>query len=96
MKTDIINRLSKRIKSTPEEFSKVLEIRESNNLLKSYIPIDPINNLSPGTYYMCHIDSQKLIRHYQYKPLLESSTPISTQSDLNLNNNIHHGLLSKL
>ncbi|EGG18981.1 3-hydroxy-3-methylglutaryl-coenzyme A synthase 2 [Cavenderia fasciculata] len=68
-KCNINERLQQRIKQTPEEFEKAMEMREESCKKQIsqgtiYNPIDSIKFISKGSYYLDKIDD-KLIRYYQ-------------------------------
>lgn len=64
---DIKIKLDKREKSSPEQFAKMMEVREHNNHKAPYEPTGPIKNLFPGTYYLNNIDSMHR-RTYERTP----------------------------
>ena len=49
--------LDSRIKVAPEEFTKLMEIREKNNHAAPYEPTGSVDVLFPGTYYLKNVDS---------------------------------------
>jgi len=64
-KTNIYERIAKRIEISPEEFTKMLSEREL--LIKGHQELsDNLKYIETGTYYLSKID-QKLVRYYQYK-----------------------------
>lgn len=66
--SDIKKRLAMRLKPSPEEFSKMMEIREMNNHKAPYEPVGSIEHLFPGTYYLKSIDEMHR-RVYERTPL---------------------------
>lgn len=48
--------LEKRLKVSPENFTKLMEVREKNNHAAPYQPSGSIDVLFPGTYYLKSID----------------------------------------
>jgi len=63
--SDIYSRLSRRIFFNPEAFSKVLSTNEQRyENPKDYVPNQPLDQLSPGTYYLTKID-MKYQRFYE-------------------------------
>eukprot|EP01132_Coremiostelium_polycephalum_P002620 gene2620-3248_t len=71
-KANILDRLSKRVKVSPVDFSKILEVREQKyKKIGAFIPSDSIDALSPGTFYLSKVDD-KLRRYYQLKPQINS------------------------
>ncbi|XP_037046869.1 hydroxymethylglutaryl-CoA synthase 1 [Bradysia coprophila] len=64
----ILPMLEQRIKVAPEEFTKILEIREQNNHKAPYEPVGSVDNLFPGTFYLKSIDD-KHRRNYDCVPL---------------------------
>ncbi|KAK5577168.1 hypothetical protein RB653_002106 [Dictyostelium firmibasis] len=70
--SNIKERLLNRVKTSPEEFSRILDIREkSHQMSGARTPIDTLDYVSPGTFYLDKIDD-KLIRHYKIKPTISS------------------------
>ncbi|KAN0018233.1 hypothetical protein ACTFIU_010847 [Dictyostelium citrinum] len=70
--SNIKERLLNRVKVSPEEFTRILDIREkSHQMSGARIPIDTLDYVSPGTFYLDRID-EKLIRHYKSKPTISS------------------------
>lgn len=49
--------LEQRTKVSPEEFTKMMEIREHNNHTAPYQPVGSIENLFPGTFYLKDVDN---------------------------------------
>ncbi|KAJ2608585.1 3-hydroxy-3-methylglutaryl coenzyme A synthase [Coemansia sp. RSA 1365] len=54
---DLAARLNKRIKFTPAQFEKIMELREKTHNAQEYEPTGNIDELLPGTYYLQKIDS---------------------------------------
>lgn len=48
--------LDSRQKVTPEEFTKLMEIREKNNHAAPYEPSGSVESLFPGTFYLKSVD----------------------------------------
>ncbi|KAM9945219.1 hypothetical protein ACTFIT_003473 [Dictyostelium discoideum] len=70
--SNIKERLSNRVKVSPEEFTRILDIREkSHQMVGARTPIDTLDYISAGTFYLEKID-EKLIRHYKSKPIISS------------------------
>ncbi|EGC29353.1 hypothetical protein DICPUDRAFT_159071 [Dictyostelium purpureum] len=72
---NIKERLQNRTKINPDEFSRILATREKSHLsiIKgAHTPIDTLDNISNGTFYLEKVDD-KLIRHYKLKPILNSN-----------------------
>lgn len=67
------SQLNMRHKATPEEFEKIMKIREHTHHQAPYTPVGSLENLFPGTWYITHIDNMHR-RSYARKPLVESST----------------------
>jgi len=57
--SDIINRLSKRVAVSPEDYTKVMKLREQTHSQTNYKPISSISELIPGTFYLDRIDELK-------------------------------------
>ncbi|OQR90979.1 hydroxymethylglutaryl-CoA synthase, partial [Thraustotheca clavata] len=68
---NLVRRLETRMKRTPEEFNAHLDLREKSHGLKSYKPLQSIDTLFPGTYYLVEIDD-KHRRKYARKPMNQS------------------------
>ncbi|CAK4082989.1 unnamed protein product [Aphanomyces euteiches] len=64
-------RLNTRLKRTPEEFNAHLDLRESTHGVKGHTPVQAVDSLFPGTYYLIGIDD-KHRRRYARKPLSAS------------------------
>ncbi|KAF0697073.1 Aste57867_12220 [Aphanomyces stellatus] len=64
-------RLNTRMKRTPEEFNAHLDLRETSHGLKSYTPVQSVDTLFPGTYYLVGVDD-KHRRKYARKPLTDA------------------------
>ncbi|KAI9473269.1 3-hydroxy-3-methylglutaryl coenzyme A synthase [Coemansia sp. RSA 989] len=54
---DLANRLDKRLKVSPAEFERVMELREKTHNAQDYEPTGNVNELAPGTFYLQKIDS---------------------------------------
>ncbi|KAJ1806787.1 3-hydroxy-3-methylglutaryl coenzyme A synthase [Coemansia sp. RSA 2523] len=54
---DLAKRLENRIKVSPAEFEKVMELREKTHNAQDYEPAGSIDQMIPGTYYLQKIDS---------------------------------------
>lgn len=50
--------LDRRISISPEEFTRIMEIREKNCHKAPYTPVGPIDTLFPGTYYLDSVDDK--------------------------------------
>eukprot|EP01121_Diplochlamys_sp_Union-15-3_P013148 TRINITY_DN4045_c0_g1_i1.p1 TRINITY_DN4045_c0_g1~~TRINITY_DN4045_c0_g1_i1.p1 ORF type:complete len:471 (-),score=68.09 TRINITY_DN4045_c0_g1_i1:119-1480(-) len=70
-KVNLAGKLSSRIFVKPSDFVKTLELREERYLTENYEPIDSIDDLAPGTYYLTKVD-KKNRRFYERKPLISS------------------------
>jgi len=55
---DYKNRLSARRKTTPDEFSKTLKLREERGEAAGYKPTGSLDDLYAGTYYLVEIDDK--------------------------------------
>mmetsp|Transcript_36292 Transcript_36292/g.95077 ORF Transcript_36292/g.95077 Transcript_36292/m.95077 type:complete len:488 (-) Transcript_36292:105-1568(-) len=55
-KADVANRLAARTEVTPEEFTRLLEVREKNYTMFDYVPEEPVSSVLPGTYYLAGVD----------------------------------------
>lgn len=64
----VVPLLEKRIKVSPEDFTKTMETREKNNHATSYEPSGSVSVLFPGTYYLKRIDEMHR-RFYEKVPL---------------------------
>lgn len=58
--------LEQRIKVSPAEFTKILEVRAENSHRTCYEPSGDINALFPGTYYLKYVDEMHR-RHYEMR-----------------------------
>ncbi|KAJ1961075.1 3-hydroxy-3-methylglutaryl coenzyme A synthase [Dipsacomyces acuminosporus] len=56
-KLDLAERLESRIKVSPAEFEKIMELREKTHNAQDYEPTGSVDQLFPGTYYLQKIDS---------------------------------------
>ncbi|KAJ2084264.1 3-hydroxy-3-methylglutaryl coenzyme A synthase [Coemansia sp. RSA 988] len=65
---DLAARLEERIKVSPADFEKIMELREKTHNEQEYEPTGNIEELKPGTYYLQKIDS-KWRRAYGRIPL---------------------------
>ncbi len=65
-KSNVVARLAERIAVTPEEYSKVMKIREDHHSKGDHKPVGSSADLFPGTFYLDNIDSAKR-RHYNVK-----------------------------
>jgi len=70
-KADIKTKLENLRYIDPKDFNKAMTLREERFLSENYEPIDSINDLFPGTYYLTKVD-KKNRRFYQRKQLLSS------------------------
>ena len=62
--SDIPNRLNKRLKVSAQRFEDTLNIREKTHNSAPYTPVGPVDELSPGTYYLSSV-SDKYHRFYE-------------------------------
>ncbi|RHY25092.1 hypothetical protein DYB32_008521, partial [Aphanomyces invadans] len=76
---NLTQRLNKRLKRTPEEFNAHMDLRESSHGMKSYTPVQFIESLFPGTYYLVGVDD-KHRRKYARKPLNASLSFVALPS----------------
>ncbi|XP_058836872.1 uncharacterized protein LOC131693232 [Topomyia yanbarensis] len=70
--------LDSRNKVTPEDFTKMMEIREANNHAAPYEPSGSVETLFPGTYYLASVDKMHR-RSYERVPIATSGQ----QAELN-------------
>ncbi|XP_033737044.1 hydroxymethylglutaryl-CoA synthase 1-like isoform X2 [Pecten maximus] len=54
--SDVKSRLEIRQKSSPEEFDRIMKLREDTHNKAPYVPVGPIDTLFPGTWYLTGID----------------------------------------
>lgn len=54
--SDVINRLNSRSVATPEEYTAAMDIRREAFGKNNYTPVASTDNISPGNYYLKHID----------------------------------------
>ena len=54
--SDIPAKLQARKEVTPEEFAKILEVREKTHHLNNHTPEGPVEDLACGTYLLVHVD----------------------------------------
>ncbi|XP_055374113.1 hydroxymethylglutaryl-CoA synthase 1 [Condylostylus longicornis] len=71
--------LESRIKSSPEEFSELMEIREKNNHSAPYEPSGSIDVLFGGTYYLKNVDEVHR-RTYERVPISNQQLTNGCQS----------------
>lgn len=69
---DLPSRLAQRRKVTPEDFARMMELREKTHQLAPYSPVGPLDQLFPGTWYLDAKD-EKHRRSYKRIPLLDSN-----------------------
>jgi hydroxymethylglutaryl-CoA synthase len=62
-KSNIAARLKERVAVSPEEYSKVMKIREDHHSKGNHKPVGSSADLFPGTFYLDNIDGTKR-RHY--------------------------------
>ncbi|RLO09699.1 hypothetical protein DYB28_001119, partial [Aphanomyces astaci] len=55
---NLASRLNSRLKRTPEEFNGHLDLRQASHGLKSYTPVQSVDSLFPGTYYLVGVDDK--------------------------------------
>jgi len=60
---NIKERLESRNEVKPEEFEKIMSLREKTYQLKDYTPVSK-TEMFPGTYYLKHVD-EKFRRTYE-------------------------------
>ena len=65
---DIPERLQTRTKITPDEFVKILEIREKTHHLNNYTPWQRALDIANGAYCLLHVD-EKYRRSYARRTL---------------------------
>jgi len=65
-RVNLKNRLAQRVAVPPKDFHATLKSKEDRFGLPNYTPVDAIENLFPGTYYLVEIDP-KYRRSYQRK-----------------------------
>ncbi|RHZ38180.1 hypothetical protein DYB26_012935, partial [Aphanomyces astaci] len=76
---NLASRLNSRLKRTPEEFNGHLDLRQASHGLKSYTPVQSVDSLFPGTYYLVGVDD-KHRRKYARKPLNAPLTYVALPS----------------
>lgn len=64
-------RLESRHKVAPEEFNKVMQLREDTHHQAPYTPVGSVDDLFPGTWYLTQIDSMHR-RTYARKPISDA------------------------
>lgn len=52
------NRLETRRCMQPEQFEKVMALREHTHNLRDYAPVSDVEDLFPGTYYLEKVDDK--------------------------------------
>ena len=62
----ILTKLSQRIKLSPEEYSRRMQVREQDYQRKNFVPEDNLNELRPGTIFLERVDD-KWRRFYNRK-----------------------------
>lgn len=55
--SDVKSRLESRQKSSPQEFDRIMKLREDTHNKAPYVPVGPIDTLFPETWYLTGIDS---------------------------------------
>ncbi|XP_053689435.1 uncharacterized protein LOC128738381 [Sabethes cyaneus] len=65
--------LNARQKVAPEEFTRLMEVREKNNHAAPYEPSEPVDVLFPGTYYLKSVDKMHR-RCYERTPPARTTT----------------------
>lgn len=75
--TDVVNRLAARREVTPEEFTRLLEVREKNYTKYDYTPEEPVSSVAPGTYYLAEVD--RLERRTYARALHTSAAPLAAR-----------------
>jgi len=58
------SQLEKRQRVSPEDYTKILTLREQNCHVVPFTPQSNINNMFPGTYYLAQMD-EKYRRTYK-------------------------------
>nr|XP_022319490.1 hydroxymethylglutaryl-CoA synthase 1-like [Crassostrea virginica] len=68
--SNIRNNLESRVKVSPEEFDKVMKLREETHNKAPYTPVGSTEGLFPGTWFLTEVDSMYR-RKYDRVPLIQ-------------------------
>ena len=55
---EVLEKLQRRTKVTPEEYTRRMQVREEIYEKKSFTPLDSINELAVGTVYLEKVDEK--------------------------------------
>ncbi|CAN8004119.1 unnamed protein product [Ixodes hexagonus] len=69
---DLRSRLAQRRKVAPQDFARMMKLREETHHQAPYSPVGPLDELFPGTWYLTAVDEMHR-RSYKRLPLLDSN-----------------------
>ncbi|KAF2077243.1 hypothetical protein CYY_001432 [Polysphondylium violaceum] len=84
-KVDLKQRLTKRVRVTPEVFTEKLSLRESRHNLKNYTPSDPTHNMFPNSFYLAQVDEAGKRKYERTFATIVRPTTNFVQSSAQLN-----------